>query len=454
MNSPDAQDTRDNEYGFIYSWLQTLETPSHSTPDPSHPQKRQKRDNTKAGRDSQYHRIPTPSNSSHASRISNELKVSEYTINQHSMPKKRRRPATEDQGPVHSGEEDGAIEATSKASSRGLRKKAPSLSHESSTSYASSSAVSGTSSPTKQLRYAATQVTGFYDYKFDDFIDELPPSLRDLHQQLVNIGHGFALLPRTLKTELQGLRGVGIPDFAFYDPAIHRSKWRIPSAALVRDILQTATKCEFGRHSEASWNMEVHRCVLDFAFRESNDISISDYRYCTTAQIIEEYKPFGTSSKCIDFCICIEPLKASIEQHKIEELIKTRPGLSINHTDWGDLCKNPIALSIETKRQVSWEKALLQIGTWHSAQWRALRGNLKDIEFLAGIIVQDHSWFFVASTLQNGKSTTYHRVPLGSTYNSFDLYKLLMSLQCLDSWIKEKYWPAFRNDVLDLSVEQ
>ncbi|ENH74347.1 hypothetical protein FOC1_g10004961 [Fusarium oxysporum f. sp. cubense race 1] len=62
---------------------------------------------------------------------------------------------------------------------------------------------------------------------------------------------------------------------------------------------------------------------------------------------------------------------------------------------------------------------------------------------------------FVASTLQDGKSTTNHRLPLGSTYNAFDLYKLLMALQCLGLWIKEKYWPAFRRDVLKIpAVEQ
>ncbi|KAF5977984.1 hypothetical protein FBULB1_6322 [Fusarium bulbicola] len=99
--------------------------------------------------------------------------------------------------------------------------------------------------------------------------------------------------------------------------------------------------------------MEVHRCVLDFAFREANDASVGDYRYCTTAHIIPEYKSFGTSSKCIDFCICIETPKDSLERQTIDDAIKTRPGLSINHTDWGDLCKNSIALSIETKRQVS-----------------------------------------------------------------------------------------------------
>ncbi|EGU81314.1 hypothetical protein FOXB_08171 [Fusarium oxysporum f. sp. conglutinans Fo5176] len=447
MTSLSVQNTRTHKNDFVRSWLKLVETEYLQTERPIHQRKRRKITNTESDRDNQFHRIPTPSASSHESRAISELKFRDL----HSMQRKRRRSA-HDLDPVHSGGEDGAVEDTPRASSRGLRHGAPNLDHESSTSYASS-AVSGTSSPTKQLRYAATQKTGFDDFKFDDFMDQLPRSLQDLHQQLVTIGYGFALIPQTLKSELQNHRN--IPEFAFYDPAKHANNWRIPSPSFISQVLQSATKCEFGRHSEASWNMEVHRCVLDFVFREANDIFIGDYRYCTTAHIIPEYRPYGTSSKCIDFCICIETPKGSLERQKIDEAIKTRPGLSINHTDWGDLCKNPITLSIETKRQVSWEKALLQIGTWHAAQWRSLRGNIEAIEFLAGIIVQDHNWFFVASTLQDGKSTTYHRLPLGSTYNAFDLYKLLISLQCLSLWIKEKCWPAFRKSVLKiLDVEQ
>ncbi|KAF5560460.1 CAMK CAMK1 kinase [Fusarium napiforme] len=430
----------------VWSWLNSVEQESFPTEESEHQRKRRKIINTKSDSDSQLHRIPTPPGSSQDSHFGIEANAQ----TPHSMPRKRRR-STHDQGLVHS-DEDGAVEDTPRASSRGLRQGVPGLDHESSTSYASSG-VSGTSSPTKQLRYAATQKTGFDDFKFDDFMDQLPPSLQDLHQQLLTIGYGFGLIPQTLKPQLQGLRN--IPEFAFYDPDKHASSWRIPPPSFIRQVLQSATKCEFGRHSEASWNMEVHRCVLDFAFREANDASVGDYRYCTTAHIIPEYKPFGTSSKCVDFCICVETPKESLERQKIDDAIKTRPGLSINHTDWGDLCKNPIALSIETKRQVSWEKALLQIGTWHAAQWRSLRGNIEAIEFQAGIIVQDHDWFFVASTLQDGKSTTYHRLPLGSTYNAFDLYKLLMSLQCLGAWIKDKYWPAFRKDMLKIfDVEQ
>ncbi|KAH6949465.1 hypothetical protein DER45DRAFT_599938 [Fusarium avenaceum] len=192
-----------------------------------------------------------------------------------------------------------------------------------------------------------------------------------------------------------------VPSFAFFNTAEKASKWRVPTPAFAQGIVRSATKCQSSHHGESSWNMEVHRRVLDFAFRDSEDVLVGDYRYCTGAQIIQAYKPLGAPSKCVDFCLCIEPPQSSIEHKTIRNLISIRPGLLINHTDWGDLCTNPIALSIETKRQDDWNKALLQVGTWHSAQWRALPTKLRAIEFLTGIIVRGHSWYFLASTLED-----------------------------------------------------
>ncbi|KAI6750629.1 hypothetical protein HG530_014525 [Fusarium avenaceum] len=348
--------------------------------------------------------------------------------------------------PVHSNDEDEdeGIQETPKVSSRGLKKKAPSLSQS------STSGVSGTSSPIKQIRFAAIQQTGFTPCPFEENIDRLPPSLVDLRQQLVDIGYGVSLIPQTLQKELKT-----VPSFAFFNTAEKTSKWRVPTPALAQGIVRSATKCQSQHHDESSWNMEVHRRVLDFAFRDSGDVFVGDYRYCTGAQIIQEYKPLGAPSKCVDFCLCIKPPQSSIEHKTIRNLISTRPGLSINQTDWGDLCTNPIALSIETKRQDDWNKALLQVGTWHSAQWRALPSTLHAIEFLTGIIVRGHSWYFLASTLEDGKSVLYHEESIGGTKNIFEVYKLLMALQCLGSWTKEKYWPAFRSDVLKLpAIEQ
>ncbi|KAF5251085.1 hypothetical protein FANTH_3847 [Fusarium anthophilum] len=188
MTSLRVQNTRTPRYGRVWLWLNSIEGDSFPTEESEHQRKRRKIINTESDCDSQFYRTPTPPGSSQDSRFDNE--VNAQGIN--SMPRKRRR-STHDQGLIHS-DEDGAVEDTPRASSRGLRQGAPALDRESSTSYASSG-VSGTSSPTEQLRYAATQKTGFDDFKFDDFMDQLPPSLQDLHQQLLTIGYGFALAP-------------------------------------------------------------------------------------------------------------------------------------------------------------------------------------------------------------------------------------------------------------------
>ncbi|KAJ3531063.1 hypothetical protein NM208_g9045 [Fusarium decemcellulare] len=196
--------------------------------------------------------------------------------------------------------------------------------------------------------------------------------------------------------------------------------------------------------------MDVHRRLLDFAFRDADGADLLDYRYCTGAQIITEYKPKGAPSKTVDFCVVIKPPEQSTEAATIDSLTGTRPGLSINQTDWGNFNKHPIALSIETKRQSEWEKALLQIGTWHSAQWRALdcSDEGESIQCLPGIIVQGHAWYFVASTLEDGRSKLYHKLDIGGTDSHFGVYKLAMALQCLASWIEHTYWPAFKAQVL------
>ncbi|OBS16739.1 hypothetical protein FPOA_12679 [Fusarium poae] len=372
-----------------------------------------------------------------------------------SMSRKRTRSIPEvDQEIARSDEEGETIDDTPKASSRGWKKKVTDLSRGSTPSLASSSAASGASSPTKQIRYAATQDAGFVTVPFVDNIQRLPPSLKKIRQELVDIGYGAAMLPQSLREELQSLGD--FPSFAFYDPATRSSQWRIPPSSLVRQLVTRAAECQRYNEGESSWNNDIHDGILRWVFRETDDVAMFDYRYCTGAQLIHEYRPIGTSSKSVDFCVCIKPPESSIEGQKITKAIGTRPGISISHTEWGNFCRHPIALSIETKRQAEWEKALLQIATWHSAQWRALqfKTRVESIEFLAGVVVQGHSWYFVASTLEGGVSTLYHRITLGSTENHFDLFKLLIALQCLGSWIKDKYWPAFRADILRLPATE
>jgi hypothetical protein len=162
----------------------------------------------------------------------------------------------------------------------------------------------------------------------------------------------------------------------------------------------------------------------------------------------------------VDYCICIEPKTSSLEYRAIESLCKRRPGKSINHTDWADLAKYPIAVSIETKGpSIGYETALLQVATWHSAQWRSLHWGQQGrtsahswkTEFLPGIIVMQHHWWFVATALnEDGKAQTFERLLLGETESMLGIYKLSMALQKLVEWARDQHWPAFQSDVLGI----
>lgn len=164
----------------------------------------------------------------------------------------------------------------------------------------------------------------------------------------------------------------------------------------------------------------------------------------------------------VDYCICIQPGTSSPQYEAIESICKHRPGKSINHTDWADLTKYPIAVSIETKGpSIGYETALLQVATWHSAQWRSMHrdtdaGDLErsgEIEFLPGIVVMQHHWWFVATALnQNGKAQTFERLLLGETESIIGIYKLFISLQKLVDWTRDQYWAAFQASVLRPSL--
>ncbi|KAM0414724.1 hypothetical protein ACHAPT_013431 [Fusarium lateritium] len=317
------------------------------------------------------------------------------------------------------------------------------------------SKISRNSSPTKQLRNAELQQTGFVRASFED--DEQPASLELLSQRLRDIDEGYAILPRDLQKDLAGER---VRSWMFGDEAQFGAS-DLPGVRAVRKIHRLARRCFKENLAESSWNNDVHSQVLESVLRDSpsSDDELLDYRCCVTAQIIPTYRPEHAPSKMVDFCICIQPGANSLYHDAIESLCLSRPGMSINHTDWGDLTKHPIAVSIETKGpEQSYDTALLQVATWHSSQWRSLclgrHDPVNTIEFLPGIIVIKHDWYFVATDLDRfGKARTFERIPLGSTESILGIYKLCMALLTLLQWVRDQYWPAFQADILDMEAE-
>ncbi|KAM6514195.1 hypothetical protein FALCPG4_015353 [Fusarium falciforme] len=313
--------------------------------------------------------------------------------------------------------------------------------------------VSNKSSPSKQFRNAEMKETGFSVGSFSR--QPHPESLRALRIELRDIGLGNGILPASLESELRTL-GSEIPRFAFDKDEATRANTEeiasnLPPFSWVKRLVDRAVECQNDREGEASWNADVHAPVLEQVFRSDRFGSqgMVDFRCCPSAQILPAYKPRDAPSKMVDFCLFIRPECGSPEEQAIEAICHTRSGQSINHTDLGNFCKHPIALSIETKRPgEQGDNATLQMGTWHSAQWRSLRRR-RAIEFLPGLIVQGHAWQFVASILdESGKSLLLETVPLGRTDTEIGVYSLVVALLRLSRWIVEEYWPAFVEDML------
>ncbi|ORY66499.1 uncharacterized protein BCR38DRAFT_484117 [Pseudomassariella vexata] len=350
----------------------------------------------------------------------------------------------------------------------------------------SSSAVSRRSSLVKQQRNAALQDTGFESAGFEMGAERLPLQLAQLTEDLTKIGFGVSILPHNLQAEAcltAPLDSHKIPPFAFrQDQHADDFNYSYPDSAFIRDILLRADKCLRDLYSEASWNVEVHKLVLDWVLRIGSPYreAFIDSMYCPSAQISSAFKPEDAPSKMVDFCIFVQTPRDSPEHERIIQLCKSsRPSQSINHTESGSLFKDPIAISIETKRHgENWDEAMLQMGIWHAAQLRSIAWTPKRrppppapgysadlghgmtsgpwlhsarrIEFVPGIIIQGHTWKFVATVRgrEGERPILYDTVPLGDTQSAFGVLRLVVALQRLKFWARDGFWPAFRSEVL------
>lgn len=157
----------------------------------------------------------------------------------------------------------------------------------SSSSYTSSSRESGSRySPTKQIRHACLQPTGFRQASFE--LDPLPPSLQDFCQRLRLVHHGSGILPTRLRTEVSKhhllyvagissmannsqFAGLQLPDFFFHDDDADVAARRYPDRALVRQLLRRANECDLDGTGESSWNAEIHLPILAWLLQDESN---------------------------------------------------------------------------------------------------------------------------------------------------------------------------------------
>ncbi|KAI1826702.1 hypothetical protein F4861DRAFT_41828 [Xylaria intraflava] len=351
------------------------------------------------------------------------------------------------------------------------------------------SSMSGASSPKKQMMSLRLSETGVEYHSLNE--RTVPEVAKTLFGTITEIGRGYDILPDALRstiTERLTVRNIDSGQWRYcFKPANETPArpGRIPSFEEVEKVLTKAIECEDFNHEEASWNSQVHLRLLEGIFEEPLGGQCDDFNAvsCTSARPHREFEPISTTAEMIDICIYASLDRNEDLRAAMIEFSNITPTMTVNHTDFETIQHRPLLLSIETKRPgVEWERAQIQIGVWHAAQWAFLRWGVsqkllrqrreqgldaptsdKELEgfkaeslvalstlgFIPGIIIQRNRWHLVLSTYEDGKTKLWTEWVFGTTKSLLDIYAIVAGVRELVAWARDVYLPWFQENILD-----
>ncbi|PNP51175.1 hypothetical protein THARTR1_08237 [Trichoderma harzianum] len=342
----------------------------------------------------------------------------------------------------------------------------------------------------------------------------VPSEAKELFFLMDAIGRGLGIVPHALKSAIEEkLKDQPMSlrrwDSAFM-PQGHDDglPGRIPSVKEVEGILAKAVNYEGRQYEESMWTAEVLLCLLEGIFDDPDGEPRGEFNalMCSTARPHMNFEAECYTGKTIDICIfsALDENQELIDA--LVEFSSAAPTLTVNHTDFDPLQLRPLVLSIVNKRPgLEWDKAQLQIGAWHAAQWAFLRwavgtklrkqraaqraaqeeeeekvvvfraqkesqeeverreeeevreqeelraqerAVLSKLAFIPGIIVQGNRWHLVLSTYHEEKTTIWAEWVFGTTKSLMDIYSVVAGVRQLTAWARDVYLPWFLENVL------
>lgn len=170
----------------------------------------------------------------------------------------------------------------------------------------------------------------------------------------------------------------------------------------------------------------------------------------------------------MDYCVYIDTELDEYEDKRRPELTvhsavtacrATLPGRYMNHTDYEFVRENPIAFSIETKRQgEGGEKGVEQLAVWQSAHWKFLRDHIvsrgsKLPDLIPALLVDGNDWQFILTTPDGLRTKIWVGIVDFSTSSEEGVFVLVYALQVLRAWAQDEYWRWLRGVIFDKVVE-
>ncbi|KAK0755583.1 hypothetical protein N5P37_011825 [Trichoderma harzianum] len=386
-----------------------------------------------------------------------------------STPQKRRRMQSQDGLPDP--------DATPRPGARSIPSSAASISGSEASSLSRSSSVKG------QMMRLRMSGTGVETKSLNE--DSVPAVAKPLFLTMAEIERGLNILPAALRNIIRDDQGLSQDDF--------ESQWqysfksankpdnlpgRIPSIVQTKIILARTTKCENGKLDEASWNTMVIGPCFNLYLRTTL-VNSAAILTLYLARPHRAYTPGLSSARMIDLCIY-----ATLNQYpELDTAIKaftdTTATHSVNHTGYYGLQFSPLIISIETKQPGGgeWDRAQLQMGVWHAAQWNFLRSGveqklrtqrpaqdddtfkaetlsaLSKLGFIPGIFVNGSRWHLVISTYDDGKTTLWAEWVFGATKSLMKIFAVIAGVRELTAWGRDQYLPWFKQNVLTVEED-
>ncbi|KAF4965156.1 hypothetical protein FSARC_7023 [Fusarium sarcochroum] len=363
---------------------------------------------------------------------------------------------------------------------RGLIRKAPSISSQSSSAYSRDSKRSrGSQSPLKMWPLVGPS---HKLVRAGPTASNAPrvPALRHLIDDFGKIERGRSIMPQRIKTSLEENDVTGLDDGMFFDDdAVTDRKSHPCSDDLVRQALRISkhsNTCSSQLQDEAAWNNLVHSRLLDLFLHDMHDgpgQDILDLMPCVTTNMNVAFHCFDEPASRVDYIVRLVPEpEEDLEDYQSFELLTTERMPTLN---WTANQLLPIAFSIETKRYGGdIAKGEQQLGIWNAAAWEFLifkagEEGAREIDFIPGVVVNGDIWSLVVTTRNQSKTvrtppfvppkyfidqdfqTVFPGIVFGNTRSIIGVFQVIAGLRRLRRWALEVLWPWYKRHLPGLA---
>lgn len=241
----------------------------------------------------------------------------------------------------------------------------------------------------------------------------------------------------------------------------HSSKPRprdlLPSLLEAEMIVDQAQECQVADDFEAGWNSHVHGPLLVLACHMSQHYKRVRSVNLTLAPCLRQHQRVSITGKMVDFGIYLQPSPVLRDAYKEIEPEADGESRYFNHTNFEQIARKPLAISIETKREdQGGSQADLQLSVWVDAHFDRLAGlrrtalNVDDRSIWLPLLkVIGPIWYLLLARGDYNElgelagTTVYSRYQLGdvTTYHGF--FRVFSAIHALVDWAETSYRPWF-----------